>query len=328
MLHRYGPVTSPMVSAIVTDKPSEAGAANTPVTPVPEERLWQLLPGDLEAMPEVSDGIFGKLTDGSGQPIGNRAILFVAKPTPGDGGGLAKTVTKADGSFTVELPTSEIFQIFILRDDGGDKNEVPDQAHTTFVGIPRGDRDKGGLNLRFDGQKLEARFELLLWGESGKGPHDKKSDSPSEHHPGASIEGRLLDAQSKPIPQRVLRVLNPVMEPTHQQPQVFAETLTAADGTFHLTLPVGKPFVVVLPKDGTNAEARGKQLIISFQPGPEGRTVDLIHGEMEVKINGTKLEAHFRGIQEIPDSSTPPPAQPSTEAPTAPAQGQSAIEKE
>jgi predicted Ser/Thr protein kinase len=328
MLHRYGPVTSPMVSAIVTDKPSEAGAANTPVTPVPEERLWQLFPGDLEAMPEVSDGIFGKLTDGSGQPIGNRAILFVAKPASGDGSGLAKAVTKADGSFTVGLPPSEIFQIFILRGDGGDKNEIPDQAHGAFVGIPRGDRDKGALNLRFDGKKVEARFELLLWGESGKGPHDKKSDSPSEHHPGASIEGRLLDAQSKPVPQRVLRVLNPVMEPTHQQPQVFAETLTAADGTFHLTLPVDKPFVVVLPKDGTNAEARGEQRIISFQPGPEGRTVDLIHGEMEVKINGTKLEAHFRGIQEIPDSSTPPPAQPSTEAPTAPAQGQSAIEKE
>jgi hypothetical protein len=57
MLHRYGPVASPMVSVIVTDRPSEAGAANTAVTPVPEERLWQLLPGDLEAMPEVSDGI-------------------------------------------------------------------------------------------------------------------------------------------------------------------------------------------------------------------------------------------------------------------------------
>jgi tRNA A-37 threonylcarbamoyl transferase component Bud32 len=323
MLHRYGPVTSPMVSAIVTDRPSEAGTANTMVTPVPEERLWQLLPGDLEAMPEVSDGIFGKLTDGSGQPIGNRAVLFVAKPTQGDGGGLAKAVTKLDGSFTVELPPSEIFQIYILRGDGGDKNEVPDQAHAAFVGIPRGDRDKGALNLRFDGQKVEARFELLLWGESGKGSRDTKSGSPADHRPDASIEGRLLDAQGTPLPQRRLRVLNPVMDPTHQQPQVFAETLTAADGSFHITLPVGKPFVVVLPADGTNAEARGKQLIISFQAGPEGRTVDLIHGEMEVKIDGTKLEAHFRGIREIPDSTTPPAA-----SPTAPAQGQPATEKE
>lgn len=207
MLHRYGPVTSPMVSAIVTDKPSEAGAANTPVTPVPEERLWQLLPGDLRS------------TDGG----------------------------------SVENP-----------------GKLPD----------------------------------------------------------ASIEGLLLDAQGKPVPQRVLRVLNPVMEPTHQQPQIFAETLTGADGSFHLTLPVGKPFVVVLPGDAQNAEARGEQRIISFQPGPDGSTVDLIHGEMEVKIDGTKLEAHFRGIREIPDSTSPPPAQPATEAPTAPAQGQPALEKE
>jgi hypothetical protein len=323
MLHRYGPVTSPMVTAIITDRPLEAAVANTAVAPVPEERLWQLLPGDLEATPEVSDGIFGKLTDGSGQPMGNRAVLFVAKPTQGDGGGLARAVTKSDGSFTVELPPSEIFQIFVLRGDGGDKNEVPDQAHAAFVGIPRGDRDKGALNLRFDGQKVEARFELLLWGESGKGARKTKSGSPEEYHPDASIEGRLLDAQGKPVRQRVLRVLNPVMEPTHQQPQVFAETLTAADGSFHITLPVGKPFVVVLPADGSNAEARGKQLIISFQAGPEGRTVDLIHGEMEVKINGAKLEAHFRRIREIPDSTTPPAA-----SPTAPAQGQPATEKE
>jgi hypothetical protein len=210
MLHRYGPVTSPMVSAIVTDQPSEAGAANTAVTPVPEERLWQLLPGDLQAI-------------------------------------------------------------------AGDTVEAPGKL------------------------------------------------------PNASIQGRLIDAQGKPVPQRRLRVLNPVMEPTHQQPQVFAETRTEADGSFHLTLPVGKPFVVVLPGDGTNAEARGKQLIISFQAGPDGSAVDLIHGEMEVKIDGAKLEAHFRGIREIPDSTTPPatpPTQPATEAPTAPAQGQPALEKE
>jgi hypothetical protein len=207
MLHRYGPVTSPMVSAIVTDRPSEASATNTSVTPVPEERLWQLLPGDLRS------------TDGG----------------------------------SVENP-----------------GKLPD----------------------------------------------------------ASIQGRVLDAQGKPVPQRVLRVLNPVMEPTHLQPQVFAETLTSDEGTFHLTLPVGKPFVVVLPADGTNAEARGQQLMISMHGGPEGRTVDLIHGEMDVKIDGTKLEAHFRGIREIPDSTTPPPAQPATEAPTAPAQGQPALEKE
>jgi hypothetical protein len=202
MLHRYGPVTSPMVTAIVTEQPSEAGTANTPVTPVPEERLWQLLPAD-------------------------------------------------------------------LRSIAGDTVEAP-----------------------------------------GK-------------FPDASIEGRLLDAQGKPVPQRALRVLNPVMEATHQQPQVFAETRTAADGSFHITLPVGKPFVLVLPADGSNAEARGKQLIITFQAGPEARTVDWIHGEMEVKIDGAKLEAHFRGIREIPDSTTPPAVPPS-----APAQEQPPIEKE
>lgn len=202
MLHRYGPITSPMVTAIITDRPSETGAAKTPVTPVPEERLWQLLPGDLQSM---------------------------------------------------------------------------------------------------DGETVEAPGKF----------------------PDASIEGRLLDAQGKPVPQRALRVLNPVMEATHQQPQVFAETRTDADGSFHLTLPVGKPFVVVLPADGTNAEARGKQLIISYQPGPEGSSVDLIHGEMEVKIDGAKLDAYFRGIREIPDSTTPPAVPPS-----APAQEQPSIEKE
>jgi predicted Ser/Thr protein kinase len=201
MLHRYGPITSPMVTATITDRPSETAAANTQVTPIPEERLWQLLPGDLRS--------------------------------------IAGETVEAPGKF-----------------------------------------------------------------------------------PDASIEGRLLDSGGKAVPQRALRVLNPVMEATHQQPQIFAETRTDDGGSFHITLPVGKPFVVILPGDGANEEARGEQLVISYQPGP-GRAVDLIYGEMEVKIDGAKLEAHFRGILEGPDSTTPP-----NTPPTEPAQGQPAIEKE
>jgi hypothetical protein len=79
-------------------------------------------------------------------------------------------VTQSDGTFTAKLPPSEIFQVYILKGDGSDKSEIPNRSISTFVGIPRGEREKGALNIRFDGQKVEAHFETLLRGESGQDP--------------------------------------------------------------------------------------------------------------------------------------------------------------
>jgi predicted Ser/Thr protein kinase len=197
MLHRYGPVTSQAVTAIVTDQPSAPGAAISSATPVPAERLWQSLPDDPAPMPAAS---------------GARSSL-----------------------------------------------------------------------------------------------------------PNASIQGRLLDSQGKPVAQRRLLIINPIIEATHQQAQIFAEVRTDDDGGFSVALPVGKPFAVVLPRNSanngpglkeneTNDGIGSQQQMIGDLGGPTGQAPKAVIGEMEVRIAGDKLMVHLRELREIPLSTSQPPA--------------------
>ncbi len=500
------PVEVP-ATGMITPPPVSPDTANPTTTPIPEARLWQLLPGDAQNMAEVANGIFGKLTDQAGKPIPNRAILLAAKPIPKGEAGLRQVLTKADGTFTADLSPSEMYQVYILKGDGSDQNEVPNRSHSAFVGIPRGDRDKGALNLRFDGQKVEAHFEMLLWGESGQGPRrpatarlerdgsaspqrtgaanaapafgpvvERTLNDPSESlkdclisldsgalqtlpevfkgalevgdptdkilldwasqpglfvdaaarvtmadgsitqfglrtfhllaipieadladkltadqvlgkiqekllawsfirqindlmtdgkkpaafvfqtrsglngilqiigpsdnprgvkirfklvqkagaangqsasipqkidfkFPPASINGRLLDAQGKPVAQRRILILNPIMQATHQQPQIFAEIRTGDDGGFSAGLPVGKPFVVVMPRNSANNGPRIKeneandglgslQQMIGELGGPIGQPPMALVGDMEVRIDADELKVHFE-LQEV-----------------------------
>jgi hypothetical protein len=105
-------------------------------------------------------------------------------------------------------------------------------------------------------------------------------------------------------------ILNPIIEATHQQPQIFAEVRTGDDGAFSVGLPVGKPFVVVLPRNGANNEARIKeneandglhsqQQMIGERGGPMGQPAKTLVGEMEVRIEGDKLKVGFRELREV-----------------------------
>jgi tRNA A-37 threonylcarbamoyl transferase component Bud32 len=158
-------------------------------------------------------------------------------------------------------------------------------------------------------QQVAARHEP---GESGPSPDQTAiAASPTENTPGASIEGRLLDAEGKPVARRRLLIINPIIEATHQQPQVFAEVRTGEDGGFGVALPVGKPFTVVLPRDSENNGPRIKeneandglgsqQQMIGDLGGPMGQTPKAMVGEMEVQIAGDKLNVHFRELREVP----------------------------
>lgn len=137
--------------------------------------------------------------------------------------------------------------------------------------------------------------------------------------PNASIEGRLLDSRGKPVARHRLLILNPVIEATHQQAQIFAEVRTDGDGGFGVALPVGKPFAVVLPRNSANNgpglkenEANdglhSQQQMIGDLGGPTGQAPKAVVGEMEVRIAGDKLKVHLRKLREIPLSTSQPPA--------------------
>jgi hypothetical protein len=166
------------------------------------------------------------------------------------------------------------------------------------------------------GQKVEALFETLLSGESGQGPDQTAAAaSPTEKSPKASIEGRLLDEQGEPVARRRLLILNPVIEATPQQPQIFAEVRTGDDGGFGVALPVGRPFAVVMPRNSGHDGPRIKEneaidgigsqkQMIGDLGGPTGQAPKAMVGEMEVRIAGDKLNVHFRELREVPLSTT------------------------
>jgi hypothetical protein len=139
---------------------------------------------------------------------------------------------------------------------------------------------------------------------------------PADKAPDASVKGRLLDDQGKPLAQRRLLVINPIMEATHQQPQIFAEIRTGDDGGFSAALPVAKPFVVVLPRNRSdngpglkeneaNEGLHSLQQFIGELGGPMGQPLKALAGVMEVRVEGEKLKVHFE-LREVSLSMTQP----------------------
>jgi hypothetical protein len=119
--------------------------------------------------------------------------------------------------------------------------------------------------------------------------------------PSDVFTGKLLDADGKPIAQRRVSIVLPNQQPG--KPASWTMT-TRRDGTCPLVLPVGTPFRVMLPREGTWDGPMSQEHLIGEPGGPENPPRERPEGELIIRVDGDKVEARFEEVKATQGRST------------------------
>ncbi|MGB3118843.1 MAG: DMT family transporter [Verrucomicrobiales bacterium] len=112
--------------------------------------------------------------------------------------------------------------------------------------------------------------------------------------PSDIFTGKLLDADGKPIAHRRVSIVLPNQQPG--KPASWTMT-TRHDGTCPLVLPVGTPFRVMLPREGSWEGPMGQEQLIGEPGGPENPPRERPEGELIIRVDGEKVEAQFQELK-------------------------------
>jgi hypothetical protein len=124
--------------------------------------------------------------------------------------------------------------------------------------------------------------------------------------PSDIFTGKLLDTDGKPIAQRRVSIVLPDQQPG--KPASWTMT-TRHDGTCPLVLPVGTPFRVMLPRDGTWEGPMSQEQLIGEPGGPENPPRERPEGELIIRVDGDQVEVRFEEVKATQDQTPHPEPQ-------------------
>ena len=116
----------------------------------------------------------------------------------------------------------------------------------------------------------------------------------------AIVRGRLVDKAGAPLGKRIVWFVEPGYRADEPGKRVFTDGPTRGDGTFEFELPVGRPWQVLIPRQGTLDGPRSRSVTLAEDTE---RTIEIrFDGEaIDVKVAETAVE---RSDDEIEDART------------------------